>query len=190
MSTWRRTTSDVPKLDGEHFCNLPPEGNPLDDSIERSAKGQVRLIGPKVSEGESEAQRISLRGISRLYVGAEPLCGAALEIGVSEDDLISRVRAGLSELNIDIVAISAAEPDEPLEQDLPVLMAVLTVGRVIAREPGLYVIAMDLVLHQWVRLVREPTITTIARTWYAGVAGAAVGETLLNVVDTLLDGRI
>ena len=148
----------------------------------------ARMVKSPTLLGETEFEIATLKGVRQIVVGVEPLSPEAEAAGISRADIECRMRTRLNEAGIP--SRSGDEFDGAPES---LLVMILTVGCVLDRGPGLYVICSSLHFRQHVRLVRQPDHRTYAVTWMNVATGAIAGpprEACMEQVDERIEAFV
>lgn len=126
-----------------------------------------------------EAFRTTLRGLSGVNVQVEPVNADAERDGLLRAELQTDVESALREAGVEVVAQSrlfAVVPGTP----------VLHLDVMTARFHGRYAYSIRLELWQAARLVRDPTVQTLAVTWFAPqLIGIVTADSLFTLRDTV-----
>ena len=126
-----------------------------------------------------DAFRATLRGLSGVNVQVEPVNADAERDGLLRTDLQNDVEMALRQAGFDVVTQSqlfAVIPGTP----------VLHLDVMTARFRGRYAYSIRLDLWQAARLVRDPTVQTLAATWCAPqLIGIVAADSLFTLRDTV-----
>ena len=139
----------------------------------------ILLLCSTMTAQDSEQRRKSLKGIVGFYLSVEKLDPDVEKEGLTTDQIRADVESRLRTAGIKVFT---AEPSSQ-SKGKPLLSVDLMIGG----KQGLYPYALDIGVHQLVRLERDPTAIVNATTWSVGSAGIAGLSTIRDTVRDRLD---
>jgi hypothetical protein len=127
----------------------------------------------------SEESRKSLKGITGFYVSVEQLDHVIENAGLTANQIRTDVesRLGMAGIKVFTKEQASQSPGKPW----------LRIDLAIGGKQGLYPYALDIGVHQMVRLERDQTVVVYATTWSVGSAGIAGLSNIRVTVKDLLD---
>lgn len=128
---------------------------------------------------DSELRRTSVKGLTGVGVVIESLDADAEKYGLSKDQIQTVVELRLRMAGIKV--LTRAQRLVTLEN--PFLLINLNTFK----RQETYSYSLDISLHQWVRLERDPQISVPAHTWSVGMVGSVGSKNLNQVTDDIKD---
>jgi hypothetical protein len=131
------------------------------------------VVARSIGQADNNNSRLTLAGLTGLYVSVELKTDDAQQNGLTEAQLRTDVELKLREAGIKVVAFEeiSGTPGAPY---LYVGVSALPLKSI----PGVYAVSVNADLIQVIRLVRNPSTLALGRTWNAtgvyGTLGASI----------------